>query len=208
MKRSFLIVFFFIGAIAMLVMSLHFFQQEISGILKYKAVSSNFIFRLCFKSHILFGMLAIFTGPVQFLTYLRNKHLRFHRRMGYVYFVSVLISSVMGLIIAQYAMGGIISTVGFSLLAIAWMGSAVLAIVSIRRKKVTAHKKWMFVNYGLTFAAIPQRTLLLVPLLIDLEFIPIYRLSAWLPWILNTLIALYLFRKSEPKASAGLLNWE
>ncbi len=207
MKKGLLIGFFFLGAISMLIMSMHFFQQEISGILKYKVISSNFIFRLCFKTHILFGMLAIFTGPVQFLNNLRNKHLRFHRRLGYVYFISVLISSVMGLIIAQYAMGGIISTIGFSLLAIAWMGSAILAIVTIRKKKITAHKKWMFVNYGLTFAAIPQRTLLLVPLLIDMEFISIYRLSAWLPWILNTLIALYLFRKSGPKASAGLLNW-
>jgi hypothetical protein len=55
------------------------------------------------------------------------------------------------------------------------------------------------ISYGLTFAAITQRTLLLVPLLTDIEFIFIYRLSAWLPWILNTAIALYLFKKSEKK---------
>jgi len=205
MKKTLLIGFFFLGAISMLVMSMHFFQHEISGILKYKDISSNPVYRLGFKSHILFGIIAIFTGPVQFLTNRRKKQLSFHRRLGYVYFASVLISSTMGLLVAQYAMGGILSTIGFSLLAIFWMLSAVLAVFSIRKGDIIAHKKWMFVNYGLTFAAITQRTLLLVPLIIDVQFIYVYRASAWLPWMLNTLIALYLFRRSEPKAPRQVL---
>lgn len=201
MKKKALIGFFFIGAITMLVMSMHFFQREISGILKYKAISSHFLFRLFFKTHILFGILAIFTGPLQFLTNLRKKRVQFHRQLGYVYFSAVLISAAMGLFIAQYAMGGILSTLGFSILAVFWMSSAIAAIVAIRKKDLGRHQFWMFINYGLTFAAITQRTLLLVPLLIDIEFITIYRLSAWLPWMLNTLIALYLFRRYASRAT-------
>jgi hypothetical protein len=162
MKKYLLIGFFFIGAITMLTMSLHFFQNEISGIMKYKDISANM-------------------------------------RLGYIYLSSVLISSVMGLLVAQFAMGGIVSTIGFSILAVFWFVSAIIAITSIRKKDIVTHKKWMFISYGLTFAAITQRTLLLVPLLTDIEFIFIYRLSAWLPWILNTAIALYLFKKSERK---------
>lgn len=199
MKKYLLIGFFFIGAITMLVMSLHFFQNEISGIMKHKDISANILFRLCFKSHILFGIIAIFTGPSQFLTRLRMKRLDLHRRLGYIYLFSVLISSVMGLLVAPFAMGGIVTTFGFSILAVLWFVSAIIAISSIRRKDIVTHKKWMFISYGLTFAAITQRTLLLIPLLTDIEFIFIYRLSAWLPWILNTAIALYLFKKSERK---------
>ncbi|NAY91723.1 DUF2306 domain-containing protein [Muricauda sp. JGD-17] len=201
MKKYLLIGFFFIGAITMLIMSLHFFQHEISGILKYKDISSSALYRLCFKSHILFGIIAIFTGPTQFLTRLRIERLNLHKRLGYVYFFSVLFSSVMGLIAAQFAMGGIVSTIGFSVLSVFWFTSAILAIHTIRKKDIRTHKKWMYVNYGLTFAAITQRTLLLIPLFLDIKFISIYRLSAWAPWILNTMVALYLFKKSEPKVS-------
>lgn len=190
----------------MLVMSMHFFQNEVSGIMKNKDISSNAIYRLCFKSHILFGIIAIFTGPIQFLTNLKRSYLSLHRIMGYIYFVSVLISAVVGLVIAPYAMGGLISTIGFTILGIFWMSSAILAIIAIKNKDITTHKKWMFINYGLTFGAITQRTLLLVPLLINIEFIPIYRLSAWLPWILNTFIAFYLFKKSEENVSNKVLN--
>lgn len=199
MKRFIGIGFFYVGAMTMLVMSMHFFQNEISGILKYKEVSEHLLFRLCFKSHILFGIIAIFTGPTQFSTKLRLKRLDLHRRLGYVYFVSVMISALMGLGIAPFAMGGMISTLGFSTLAVFWLISAIRAITSIRRKDVVTHKKWMFINYGLTFAAITQRTLLLIPLFTNIEFIWIYKISAWLPWMLNTAIALYLFNRSEAK---------
>lgn len=206
MKKYLLTGFFFLGAVTMLFMSLHFFQHEISGILKYKEIASQSLFRLCFKSHILFGIIAIFTGPTQFLTRFRNKYLSLHRKIGYLYFASVVISSLMGLIVAPYAMGGIISSTGFSLLAVFWLVSALAALVAIRKKNLTLHKRWMFINYGLTFAAITQRTMLLIPLLTGLEFLPVYRASAWLPWMLNTLIALYLFRQSELKAPGRALT--
>lgn len=181
----------------MLIMSFHFFQHEISGILKNKEISSNDLYRICFKSHILFGIIAIFSGPTQFLSKLRASRLNLHKRLGYLYFCSAIISSVMGFVVARYAMGGLITTIGFSLLAIFWFISAIVAIRFIKLKQIDKHKKWMSINYGLTFAAITQRTLLLVPLLTGIEFILIYRLSAWLPWIFNTTIALYLFRKSR-----------
>ncbi len=204
MKKNLLIGFFYVGAITMLIMSMHFFQHEISGIMKNKEISSSYVYRLCFKSHIFFGIIAIFIGPIQFLTNAKRNYLGLHRKLGYVYFISVLISSVVGFGIAQYAMGGIISSLGFSILAILWMSTVVLAMVSIRAGDITNHKKWMFINYGLTFASIPQRTLLLIPLLFNIEFIPIYRISAWLPWILNTIIAIYLFKKSELRMRGGV----
>lgn len=192
-----LIGFFFIGAISMIVMSLHFFQNEISGILKYKEISSDALYRVIFKAHIFFGLIAITTGPSQFLSIRKGTLIRIHRGVGYIYIVSVFISAMMGFIVAQYAMGGMVSTIGFSVLAFFWMITAVLAMISIKKKQITEHKKWMYINYGLTFAAITQRTLLLVPLLIDVDFLAVYKLSAWLPWIFNTFIAVALFKKSQ-----------
>lgn len=188
----------------MLVMSLHYFKPELTGILKNKEIATNWIYRSSFSIHIALGIIAMFIGPLQFINRVRTKYLQLHRKVGYLYFFCVVISAIAGLGVAQYAMGGIISTLGFSLLAIFWFSSVIMAIKYIREGNITKHKKWMYISYGLTFAAIPQRTLLIFPLFLDIEFIPIYRLSAWLPWILDTLIAVYLFKKSEMKIANQL----
>ena len=93
-------------------------------------------------------------------------------------------------------MGGWITTIGFSALSIAWLYTTIKAISSIRKGDILNHKKWMFLSYGLTFSAIIQRTLLLIPLLTETPFMPIYQLSAWLPWMLNLTIAYYLYERS------------
>ncbi|MGB3145712.1 MAG: DUF2306 domain-containing protein, partial [Maribacter sp.] len=115
----------------------------------------------------------------------------------YIYTISVLLSGMSGIIIAQFAMGGWITTVGFSLLSLIWIYTIVKAITYIRDGNVLQHKKWIFLSYGLTFAAITQRTLLLIPLLTEIPFIPIYQLSAWLPSLINLSIAYFLFRHSN-----------
>jgi uncharacterized membrane protein len=165
----------------MLIMSFHFFQHEISGILRGKDIATQGWFRLLFKAHVFFGIVAIFLGPAQFWPRFRNRYLAWYRRLGYGYLAAVLISAMMGLFIAQYAMGGMTTRVGFSILAVLWFGTAVAAILTVRRGAIAAHRRWMFLNYGLTFAAITQRTLLLVPLLTAAPFLPVYQLSAWLP---------------------------
>ena len=69
------------------------------------------------------------------------------------------------------------------------------------------HKRWpqhglyMELSYALTFAAITQRSLLLVPLLTDVPFMPIYQLSAWLPWLLN--LGLIVLARRQKRLVAG-----
>jgi len=92
-------------------------------------------------------------------------------------------------------MGGWISTIGFSLLALGWFYTTVKAVIAIKAGQIKKHQMWMFFSYALTFAAITQRTLLLVPLLTTIPFIPIYQLSAWLPWAINLSIAYVVHSK-------------
>jgi len=93
----------------------------------------------------------------------------------------VFFSGFAGLIVAQFAMGGWITSVGFSVLSFLWLFTTIKAISSIRLGDISNHKKWMFLSYALTFSAITQRTLLLIPLWTETLFMPIYQLSAWLP---------------------------
>jgi hypothetical protein len=199
MRKIVFFVFLFIGAISMVIMSLHYFQSDSAGILKQKEIVNSFWFLFIFRLHILLGLVAILTGPVQFIKKIRNTYKTSHRVLGYFYTVSVLCSGLAGISIAQFAMGGWITTIGFSFLSITWLFTTIMAISSIKCGKVINHKKWMFLSYGLTFAAITQRTLLLIPLLTEIQFMPVYQISAWLPWLLNVSIAYSLFKRSTIK---------
>ena len=196
MKKIAFTVFLFIGAISMILMSLHYFQSDSAGILKRKEIAKSFWFLLTFRTHIFLGIVAISIGPFQFIKKIRFNYKTVHKVIGYIYTVSVFLSGLSGLILAQFAMGGWITTIGFSILSLMWIYTITKAITSIRAGDVLNHKKWMFLSYGLTFAAITQRTLLLIPLLTDIPFIPIYQLSAWLPSLINLSIAYYLFKRS------------
>lgn len=188
-------IFLLVGAMSMLLMSRHHFQAEESGILVGKAIAASFGYRFLFLTHVSMGIVAISLGPFQFLPNLLKKRPKWHRMLGYVYAVGVLLSSISGFGVAPYAMGGIASQSGFSVLALLWFFTALKAVHLARIGQIGAHRYWMYLNYGLTFAAITQRTMLLIPLWTDVPFMPVYRLSAWLPWILNLGLAHYLSLK-------------
>lgn len=181
----------------MIAMSYHYLELDTTGILKRKEVASEFWYLFTFRTHVLLGLIAITIGPFQFLEKIRKANKSIHKTIGYVYTISVMLSGLSGLVIAQYAMGGWITSVGFSILSLIWLYVTLKAILSIRIGEIRSHKKWMFLSYALTFSSITQRTLLLIPLLTEIPFIPIYQLSAWLPWLVNINIAYFLFKRSS-----------
>ena len=73
--------------------------------MKGKPVEGEWWYGLSLRSHIIFGIIAIFIGPFQFIEKLRTKHLNTHRIVGYIYVFSVLISAFCGLIVAQFSNG-------------------------------------------------------------------------------------------------------
>ncbi|MEM6802533.1 MAG: DUF2306 domain-containing protein, partial [Bacteroidota bacterium] len=105
---------------------------------------------------------------------------------------AVLISSLGSLLIAPYAMGGWITHLGFSTLGILWFLSLILALRSILKGRIQAHKNWMYINYALTFSSITQRSILLFAFIPGIAFMPVYQLSSWLSWIINlTILSLF-----------------
>jgi len=193
--RPFITLFFLAGAITMLIMSMHYFQHYLTGVLKNKTVSNDLWYHVALRIHIALGMIAMFTGPFQFIEKFRTRSIKWHKRLGYLYVTSVFLSSIFGLIVAQFAMGGLISTLGFSILSILWFSSTFLAIKSIIKKDVINHKKWMIRSFALTFSSIPQRLMLLLAYTSYIEFMDVYRLSAWLSWIINLLLAQWIISR-------------
>ena len=101
-----------------------------------------------------------------------------------------------GLYVAQFAFGSAVSTWGFSLLAILWLGTAALAYRSIRHGDVPAHRRWMLLNVALTFAAVTLRLYLGLFFAIGVPFELFYPWVSWLCWVPNLLLmAVYLARR-------------
>jgi uncharacterized membrane protein len=181
----------------MLVMSMHYFQAEITGIMKDKEIAQNSWYGVFLRTHISFGLIAMLIGPFQFVESIRRKHGVLHKNMGYAYCLGVVVSSTTGLVVAQFAMGGSVSEAGFSLLSLFWFSATIAALVFIIQGNVKWHRTMMFISFALTFAAIPQRTMLLIPLFLEIDFMAIYKLSAWVPWIANMIIALFVIDRSN-----------
>lgn len=179
-------------------------DMKSQGLLSQKPrelLNSN-IWSTAFYIHITFGGIALLTGWIQFSQRLRNKYLNIHRLIGKVYVVSVFLSSISGLFISFFATGGIVSVLGFALLAMFWFVTVAMAYISILKGDIIQHQKWMIRNYALTFAAVTLRIWL--PLMAGFvfhDFIVAYRIVAWLCWIPNLIVAELIIRKMLVKAN-------
>ncbi|WP_297795206.1 DUF2306 domain-containing protein [uncultured Eudoraea sp.] len=157
---------------------------------KPQALLNSSIYLTAFYTHIFLGGLALLTGFSQFYKRLRVKRIGLHRTLGKIYVLSVLLSGISGLGIAFYATGGIIPALGFAGLAILWLYTTFNAYTSIKKGEVTNHQRWMIRSYALCFAAVTLR--LYLPTftgLLHMDFIPAYKIIAWLCWVPNILIA-------------------
>jgi hypothetical protein len=149
--------------------------------------------------HIIGSMAAIIIGPFQFLSFMRtSNYLKLHRWLGRIYLLGVLFGGLGGLYMSRLAYGGIISQLGFLALAISWLFSGVMAYSNIRKKRIEIHRQWMTINYALTFAGVTLRLWLPTLGMIGFEFLTSYLIVAWLCWMPNLLVALWLnYRNSS-----------
>jgi len=159
------------------------------------------LYKSAFYLHIGLGGLSLLVGWSQFSRKFRNKNLSFHRALGKTYLISVMISGLSGLYIAFFATGGLISSLGFGGLAMAWLFTSSAAYRSIRSKDIDSHERWMIRSYCLTFAAVTLRIWLPLSMIAGLEFVFAYRIISFLCWVPNLIIAeMIIARKSRKVA--------
>jgi len=170
---------------------------------KPQEVLNNTIWKLQFYQHILLGGIALLTGWSQFNKTWRVKYVRAHRTVGKIYLIAVLFSGIAGLYIAFFATGGIISSLGFGSLAVAWLFTSINAYFSIRKKEIDYHEQWMIRSYALTFAAVMLRIWLpTFQIVLGMNFIDAYQIIAWFCWVPNVLVAEWIVRAKRRKLMA------
>lgn len=143
--------------------------------------------------HIFGAGLALFLSPFQLSQRLRQR-IGWHRWLGRAYLaLGVLVGGSAGLYVAQFAFGGLVARMGFSMLSICWLISDAMAYLRIRQGDVAGHKRWMIRNVSMTFAAVTLRIYLGAFFAMGMQFDEFYPLVSWLAWVPNLIIAEWYF---------------
>ena len=136
-------------------------------------------------THLAGGALAISLGLVQFLTQWPRAFSRVHRWTGRGY--------LMGILIAATGATGLIATspapfeirLAFAATAWAWLTTALVGLMAIRRGHVQVHRRWMIRAYLVTLAPITFRLIIRTPGIMTLAPPPdVIATLLWVSWVL------------------------
>ena len=153
---------------------------------------------LAIYGHVFASAIALTLGPFQFASRLRSRLPRVHRWLGRLYLgAGVLVGGLAGLFMSFHAFGGLLSRLGFALLAAAWLATGLLAYRAIRVRDIAAHRRWMIRNFSLTFAAVTLRIYVPASIASGMAFELAYPVIAWLCWVPNLLLAEMLFNMTH-----------
>jgi uncharacterized membrane protein len=109
--------------------------------------------------HSLAGTIALVSGPLQFSSRFRERHLKLHRVLGRIYVVCVFIGAATGVALA-FGRPGFPGTSGQ---AAAWVVCTTAAFVTARNRHIVQHRQWMARSYAVTFTFVSSRVLNLWP---------------------------------------------
>lgn len=172
---------------------------------------SNSFWLIAFYIHVFSCFFCLFAGITQFSKYILKHQRELHRFLGKLYIGNVFfINAPVGLVLAIYANGGIISKSAFVVLDILWFGFTLIAYREAKKKNIIKHREFMIRSYAHTFSAITFR--LLKPFLTattSLNTEIIYMIDSWLAFCLNMLIAeliIYSSRKIRLSLETEVVN--
>jgi len=109
--------------------------------------------------HIVAGMVALLSGPVQLWFGLNRRAPIAHRILGVSYVLGVFVSSSTALYLSFHTDFGWVFGMGLTAMSLAWMISTTLATMAICFHLVEQHREWMIRSYVLTFGFVTFRVL-------------------------------------------------
>jgi uncharacterized membrane protein len=155
-----------------------------------KTYANMWPFRLWVATHIVSGTIALFIGPFQLWSGIRNRNLQVHRALGKAYLISVAIGSTAGCYLAIFDASCVSFATGAGLffLGVAWAITTFMAYVSVRNSQIRLHREWMIRSYTVTYAFVVYRVLLETPIFTGLPYRDQSDALSWLCWAPSLLI--------------------
>ena len=150
--------------------------------------------------HAFSAVIAIGSGILAFVSQYRRKW-TFHRRIGSIYVISVIISSTASLPIAITATGDRPATTGFLLLAFLWLLTTFFAYRSAKTRKIMKHKKWITRSYAFTMANQTLHVILMPLTALTGDRLTAYKTSVWLCMVINYCVAEVFIRRASAKSN-------
>lgn len=173
-----------------------------NGFLLTKSPSVRYSLYLpAFYVHIVTGSIVLITGVFQLSERLRARYPAWHRTLGKIYVMVLLIfTAPSGLIMSFYANGGWSAQVGFGLLATLWWLFTGRGFQLALQKQWPRHREFMLRSYALTFSAVTLRLYSFFFALAGLRGEFIYNIIVWLCWVPSLLVVeLWLRRTRESR---------
>lgn len=138
--------------------------------------------------HAIGGTMILFAGPFLLWSGFRLWKPKIHRWVGRIYLLFGCVGAgaggVLSLIAAGNPKGLYVST--FTL-ALAWFGTAAMALRAIRNRRIDAHRDWVIRNYVLTWSFVGCRLASRVPFIVNLGDEAITA-TVWLAWVAPLMI--------------------
>lgn len=99
---------------------------------------------------------ALLLGPMQFSDRLRQRNVKLHHVVGYIYVVGVLLGAPLGAL-TQYAEGPPTWVIATIVDAVIWTTTTAIALLFILKGNVTLHRQWMTRSYAIAIAFLEIR---------------------------------------------------
>ena len=138
---------------------------------------------------------------LQFVGWIRRRFRRVHRFLGAVYIDSATALGLTGLVLAPTAYTGLVAVLGFTFLDLAMLFTTWTAVRMVVARRIGEHRRWMIRSFSLILAGVMLRVLtfahavLTAAGLTDMTFETAYAGIAWLCWVPNLLVALWVTRR-------------
>jgi hypothetical protein len=139
--------------------------------------------------HIVGGLIALLSGPVQLWLGLHDVKMHVHRRLGLIYIAGMTIGSVGAIGLALQTDGGLIFGSGLFFLAIAWITTTSLAYIAIRKGLIDQHREWTIRSYVVTFAFVTFRAGQVAMTGSGIPLVTAIGIMAWACWAVPLLVA-------------------
>ncbi len=176
----------FVGLVGALIIasSVHYFPPQFEfGFLVGREAYFYSWYAVAFYAHVISAPIPLFAGLIQSSTAIRRRFPHFHRKVGYLYAMTVLLLVVpSGLVMSFKAPGGAASILGFASLSVVTGATTWLGLTSARQGRYSQHRRWMTRSYLLICSAVMLRFVAALTHSLGLEFVP-YAAMAWLSWL-------------------------